>query len=273
MKKTTTNSKARTKELTRKLDDLANEIVTDPKRLAEFVKAWSAGFHRYSMGNTLLAQWQHDGATLLAGFNSWKKDHKRHVLKGSKAIKILAPTSFKKETGEMNDNDEPITETIPYFITVSVFDVSQTDGEPIDLGCSDLIGKGAVKFDDMAKLATVPVEMQGASTANGWTNGSKIVISDQGHESSRVATLFHEMAHVELGHTGIAAHIDGQPRDIKEMEAEAVSFLVCSAVGIENKQAALYLGNWNADGDKLNKSGTRILKTAEKIIKRIEEAA
>ena len=103
-------------------------------------------FHNYSVNNTLLIALQRPDASLVAGYQAWQKNFNRHVNKGEKGIRILAPAPYKiKEerdkldpvTGEiMLDQDgmpqtEEVEIKIPVFRAVSVFDVSQTSGEPI----------------------------------------------------------------------------------------------------------------------------------------------
>jgi len=81
----------RTKALKTRLDELAAAIVTDPGRLADFARAWSAGFRSYSLHNQLLIWSQRPDATLCAGLKAWQTKHNRRVKKGAKAIYILAP--------------------------------------------------------------------------------------------------------------------------------------------------------------------------------------
>jgi len=259
-------------ELKKKLDELANSIVTDPERLREFTKQWSNGFYAYSMNNYLLASMQRSGFTLLAGFNTWKKKE-RHIKKGEKAIWILAPMTGKKKQSLADSLEDELEATVEfiYFKPVPVFDVSQTDGKPVEIGCSSLIEPTGVDFEKLAELAPVKVSVQPAAFANGYTTGTIIVITEKENVAAMVATLIHEWAHIELGHTGVTAHMESIPRDIKELEAEAVSYIVCSFLGIKNKKSALYLGNWSATKDKLTNQGSRILKTAEKIIRKISK--
>jgi len=258
-------------ELKARLDELANGVVTDPERLKEFTKQWTNGFHGYSMNNYLLASMQRPGFTLLAGFNTWKKKD-RHTKKGEKAIWIIAPMTGKKQlalTDGLEDDRHEETVEITYFKPVPVFDVSQTEGKPVVIGCSGLIAPAAIDFEKLARLAPVPVRVQPAAFKNGYTDGAEIVITEKENEAAMAATLIHEWAHVELKHAGISAHTATIPRDVKELEAEAVSYVVCSFLGIENRKSALYLGNWSATKDKLTNQGSRILKTAEKILRKI----
>ena len=103
-------------------------------------------FHSYSVNNTVLIHMQNPHATLVAGFNRWRDQFERHVKRGEKAIRIIAPVPYKKNvTREKLDPDtkapvigpdgQVVTEnveiTIPRFRAVPVFDVSQTDGKPL----------------------------------------------------------------------------------------------------------------------------------------------
>lgn len=259
-------------ELKARLDELANSIVTDPERLKEFTKQWSNGFRGYSMNNYLLASAQRPDFTLLAGYNTWKKKD-RHIKKGEKAIWIIAPMSYKRQPLEVNSLSNERDESVEfiYFRPVPVFDVRQTEGKPVEIGCPGFITSAEVDFETIAKFAPVPVRVQPAAFSNGYTDGEEIVVTEKENKAAMAATLIHEWAHIELNHVGITTHTDTIPRDIKELEAEAVSYIVCSFLGIENKKSALYLGNWSATKDKLTNQGARILKTSEKIIRKMSK--
>lgn len=265
-------SKQTAKDLTRQMERLSNELITDPEKIKQFVSQWSKGFHRYSLGNLLLIQYQRPGATICAGYVQWKKQD-RQVKKGEKALKILAPMSKKisqteisKETGEEVEKDKRIT----FFSVVNVFDISQTEGKPVDLGHSELV-KGNISFDSIRDRFDYPVVIQNTSHANGSTDGKKIWITEKENKAAMTATLFHEVAHIELNHCSeMLTDTDTLTRDIKEMEAEAVSFLVCSSLGIENQKSAYYLSSYGANPEKLGRSGARIIKVAESILKRVQ---
>ena len=131
-------------EITDKLEEGLKELF-ESEKYKTYLSTMSK-FHNYSFNNTLLIAMQKPEATLVAGYKAWQKNFERHVNKGEKAIRILAPAPYKiKEerdkldlvTGEMmfDENGMPQKEqvevTIPAFRAVSVFDVSQTDGKPI----------------------------------------------------------------------------------------------------------------------------------------------
>ena len=138
------SEKQKVKEITDKLEAGLKELF-ESEKYKNYLSTMSK-FHNYSFNNTLLIAMQKPEATLVVGYQAWQKNFERHVNKGEKAIRILAPVPYKiKEerdkldplTGEMMfDEDgmpqkEEVEVTIPAFRAVSVFDVSQTDGKPI----------------------------------------------------------------------------------------------------------------------------------------------
>lgn len=259
---TTTSSKTRDLEI--KLRELENQIVTNPEKLEMFCKQWNNGFHSYSFGNTILIWMQKHDASLCAGYHTWL-DKKRYVKKGEKAIAILAPMFFKKTKENDAGEDEEIT--ITRFRAVSVFDVSQTEGEPIELGHSDKIkGNSTLTISQLANIFREYAVVESNGISNGHTDGKTITLSNRDNSMAMVATYFHELAHCMLKHAGTP------DRETHELEAEAVSYIVCASVGIENDKAKYYIGNWHGDKAKLTNSGSRIIKTAEKMVRTIETA-
>ena len=131
----------RMKEITDRLETGIQQLF-DSDRYKAYLTTM-AKFHNYSFNNTLLIAMQ--GGQLVAGFNKWKDTFHRTVKKGEKGIKILAPAPYKvkqkmeklDEQGKpiLDKDGKPLTEEktvqIPAFKVVSVFDVSQTEGEPL----------------------------------------------------------------------------------------------------------------------------------------------
>jgi len=245
------------KILKQNLDELADSIVSDPERLEEFVNSWSRGFHRYSMYNWMVALTQKKDVSMLASYNKWNKE-KRNVKKGERAIYVYAPITWKKQIVDENGEEKSIGRT--GFKLVPVFDISQTDGEPIDMGHCRMV-KGNSSFQSFANKCPYPINVQDGGLENGSTDGKKINIAKRPNETAMCATLFHEIAHCEMHQNGSRSI-----PEIMEMEAEAVSFLVCRTFGIENKKSALYLGVWKVNAVILKGFGQRVLKTASKII-------
>ncbi|MHA1544115.1 MAG: ArdC family protein, partial [Alphaproteobacteria bacterium] len=114
------------KKITSYIEDLAQE--TDKARIGEVMQKYlnfCASFHNYSLGNQWLIFLTRSDATLVAGYRDWTKKH-RYVKKGEKGIPILAPILIKS----VNVLGKEIVEAVN-FKTVYVFDVTQTDGEPL----------------------------------------------------------------------------------------------------------------------------------------------
>lgn len=260
------------------LERLAAGIVTDPERLAEFSRRWTAGLHRYSFSNTILAWAQMpDGinGTHLAGFHTWQKLG-RKVKKGQTSVRVYAPM-FKKAPGQKDADDERLD--LIGFRLVPVFFLEQTEGKPLDIGCGAMItGKEPVT---MPELKNIFSEYTWTATSgdfsNGWTDGKRINVADRpDHPAAMFSTAIHEITHcrLHLKKDQSLSRNDGETiaRDVAELEAEAVAFIVCSFFGIENEKAALYIGGWKGEAARgtLDKAGSRILRTAEYIIRRIE---
>lgn len=136
--------KQQMKEITERLEQGVKDIFTS-EMYTTYLRTM-AKFHNYSFNNTLLIAMQRPDATLVAGFNAWKNKFNRYVKKGEKGIQIIAPAPIKeveerekidKDTGlaVLNENGEPEMERVEYvvprFRLTTVFDISQTDGEPI----------------------------------------------------------------------------------------------------------------------------------------------
>ena len=137
------------REITDRLEQGIKELF-ESERFKEYLRTMSK-FYNYSFNNTLLIAMQKPEATLIAGYTAWQRNFDRHVMKGEKGIRILAPAPYKakvekekidpKTQKPMLDKDgKPITETVevmrPAFKVVSVFDVSQTEGKELP----DIVG-------------------------------------------------------------------------------------------------------------------------------------
>ena len=258
--------KERNKLLLSKLKDLSSDLVTDPDKLKAFAERWRGGFRQYSFYNQLLIAVQKGDATLCAGFHQWRK-HKRWVNEGEKALWILAPgiVSAKKKDGDGEDEDE--VKTVKYFFSVPVFDISQTSGQELLIGNSEVKGNGDVKLKDVSSKFDYPVQVSNG-LADGSTDGKNIKISKRSNGAQMVACYFHELAHILLDHAKDRGK--NLSRQLRELEAEATSYLVCSCIGIENKGAKSYIGHWNGSKEKIDKSALKILGTAEKILRKVK---
>lgn len=262
------------KYLSGKLDEIADNICQDPDELEKFVKSWQNGFHNYSINNTILIWLQKPEAIenpLIAGYKSFQAMG-RQVNKGERSIRILAPMTKKIE----EDNGD-ITYIVTGYFPVSVFHISQTskiDGQPDlteDLGCPDLIS-GYMDFERIAKACPVPVNIKDLGLSNGNTDGKTINITPKKNKAAMCATLIHEWAHVALGHCENSGVLfETEDRSAKEVAAETVSFIVCSAIGILNNKSRLYIGSWDGNREELQSNGKHLISVAESIIRKLSE--
>ena len=239
---------------------------------SETLKAYLAflgKFHNYSFGNLILIFMQCPHASHVAGFNGWKK-LKRHVKKGETGIRILAPVIYKKEDGETKEQEsgeEAKKRKLVAFKVVSVFDVSQTDGEdlPSIRGYNGDPAENLQRLEQFATDKNITVVWQRPdSGALGISKGGLIEVDPELESADRFAVLVHEVAH-ELLHRG--ERREKTNKTIRETEAEAVAFAVCSAVGLEvGNSAADYIKLWEGNAEQLRESLDFIRVTASEIL-------
>lgn len=255
------NGNELTAHLEKLMSDLTDSIVQDPMEIEKFVRLWdnNLGMHEYSINNVVLAYYQFPQLSMLAGFRKWQSLG-RNVVKGSKAIRILAPLTRKIKDKETDEE----TFVLSGFRYVNVFDVAQTEGDNLDFGHSDKV-KGDVSFDKVKEISPLPVIVQYSGVSNGNVTSERILVAPKDNEASMVATLIHEIAHYKLGHIG--SELD---KETKEVESEVVSYIVTSYLGLENEKSRFYVGAWNGNHDKLRGRGKRLLSVAESIIRDIE---
>lgn len=233
-------------------------------------------FHSYSAMNCLLIVMQMPDASLVAGFNDWKKKFKRSVKKGEKAIRIIAPIPCKytvKET--LKDGTEEEREvTFQRFKTVPVFDISQTDGEDLPKLCqpltADVSGYEEI-IDKLVDFAQYPVIFEHIDTgAHGYfdVKEQKIVINDEESQAQTIKTLVHEIAHSIL-HNDAFCEI---PKEIKEIQAESTAYMVCSEIGLDTSGYSFeYVARWaQMDMKKLRDQMDIVRKTADAIIEKLK---
>jgi len=247
--------------LVEKLDELADNLCQDPEQLLKFVERWSShlGLHEYSINNIILAWAQYPQVSMLAGFRKWQKLG-RTVCKGEKCIRILAPLTRKVKDKETEED----IYLVKGFKYVNVFDVNQTEGENLDFGHPEMV-KGDISFDQIKEISPLPVVVKYAGTSNGNVNKDRILVAPKNSEAAMVATLIHEIAHYKLGH--VSKEIN---KALKEIEAEAVSYIVTTYLGLENEKSKYYIRSWSSGIEELRGRGKRVISTAEAIIREIE---
>jgi hypothetical protein len=248
--------------LSEKLDEIIDQAFSqDIDAVNEFISLWSSNLnlHEYSIGNVILAWAQYPQVSMLSGFKNWQKLG-RTVCKGEKAIRILAPLTRKVKD---KDTDEDIY-IVKGFKYVNVFDVNQTEGENLEFGHPDKV-KGDISFDKIKQISPLPVIVQYSGTSNANVNKERILVAPKDNEAQMVSSLLHEIAHYKLNHIG--ADLD---KAIKEIEAEAVSYLVTRYLGLQNEKSQYYIRSWSSSTEELRGRGKKVISVAESIIREIE---
>lgn len=231
-----------------------------------------ARFHKYSIGNAMLIAFQRPDATLVAGFHSWLKMH-RYVKKGEKGIVILAPMVFgqKQElqhADETSDAESEISsQATVRFRAVYVFDVSQTDGEPMP-EFATVNGEPNGYLDGLrALVVSEGIEVSYSDElggADGVSTGGKILLRPGLSRSEEFSTLAHELAHEKLHRGQDRAQLS---KSVRELEAEAVAFVVSNGIGLDTTSASSdYIQIYNGDKTLLAASLDRIQKAAADIL-------
>ena len=286
------------KEITDRLEQGIMELF-DSDRYKEYLRVMSK-FHNYSFNNTLLIAMQKPDASLVAGFQSWKNNFKRNVVKGEKGIKILAPSPFKiKQEMEKIDpatqkpvigaDGKPVKEekeiTIPAFKVVSVFDVSQTEGKELPDIAVDMLTGDVERFKDvfaaLEKTSPVPIgfeKIEGNSHGYYHLEEKRIAIDEGMSELQTIKTAIHEIAHAKLHDIDPNAPKEeqaGRPdRRTREVQAESVAYAVCQHYGLDTSDYSFgYVAGWSSgrELDELKSSLETIRSTAAEIINSIDE--
>lgn len=241
-------------------------------------------FHKYSINNQMLIAAQTGGkATLVAGYQSWKKDFGRQVRKGEKGIAILVPMSYKKEEKILNTStgkeDTRETKGI-YFGVKPVFDISQTEGDPLPSPYETISETPPEGFrEDLENVITkegYTVEYQDLADPGygGYTSKSdkKVVINSSNGDAEQVKTLAHELSHIKLGHMEKTREYHtgaGGSRPEMEVEAESLAYVLCRENGMSSdigKSSFAYLKSWGGkESDMLRKTATNVSTGAKSL--------
>lgn len=266
------------KELTAKLDKGVEEILTSD-RYRDYLKQMSK-FHSYSFRNSLLILLQNENATFVAGYKTWQNQFNRNVNKGEKGITIFAPCPYKvkKETEFTNDKGEKEKKVeeilIPKFRAVTVFDVSQTSGEPLKEIAEEL--KGEYKdfsrlFEAIKKCSNFEISFKAGTTEKGCCHikERKITIKEGMSDNQTIKTLIHEIAHEKL---------HSEPRENmtvnqREIEAESIAFVVANYFGIDTSSYSFdYISSWQEkEIAEVKNSLNTIQETANMLIENIKK--
>ena len=249
-------------------------------------------FHSYSLNNTLLILSQKPEASLVAGYRAWQTNFNRHVNKGEKGLMILAPVTTKEDR-LMNKHDEngnvildesgnPVQEmrvvNLTHFKTTTVFDISQTSGDPLPSLVHDLTGSSnEVKaiIQTIQSVCTIPIEFKTETEDLSFMTGAKgyyspkkdkIVINKDLEDLQTAKTLIHEYAHSILHKQTDKTHSQ------REIEAESLAFVICDHFGIDTSEYSFgYIASYaNKDYSELKSILVNIQSKAHEMIELIE---
>ena len=249
-------------------------------------------FHSYSLNNTLLILSQKPEASLVAGYRAWQTNFNRHVNKGEKGLMILAPVTTKEDR-LMNKHDEngnvildesgnPVQEmrvvNLTHFKTTTVFDISQTSGDPLPSLVHDLTGSSnevKVIIQTIQSVCTIPIEFKTETEDLSFMTGAKgyyspkkdkIVINKDLEDLQTAKTLIHEYAHSLL-------HKEtDKNQSQREIEAESLAFVICDHFGIDTSEYSFgYIASYaNKDYSELKSILVNIQSKAHEMIELIE---
>jgi antirestriction protein ArdC len=250
--------------------DLLHKAVTEPG----VVSTAFSKFHNYSIGNQLLALMQCSARGITPGpigtYMFWKEQG-RHVVKGSKALTLCQPVTGKRSAERHNDEtgqDEKVEIGYTRFVYKNNwFVLSQTDGaeyepEPVP-------GWNADTALSTLGIERTPFTMLDGNV-QGFAKNRTVAINPVAEQPE--STLFHELAHVVLGHTSEGSlnsdSTDRTPRDIREMEAECVALLCCESLGLPGAELSRgYIQGWFKGNEVPERSAQRIFHAADEILR------
>lgn len=279
-------------EVTEMLENGVKEVFTS-ERYKEYLNFVSK-FYNYSHNNTLLIMLQNPEASFVASYTDWHKKHNRHIKKGEKGIKIIAPSPYKVKV-EVPVYDEnktpvvvdgkPLTEVKEIqklgFKVVSVFDVSQTDGEPFivpDFGNKELeadIEDYSALFEAISSTTAFDIkfdDIKGRVKGLCSYDAKTITINNGMSQAQNIKTLLHEVAHSRLHDPNKG--FDRPSRDKREVQAESVAFVVANKLGLDTSEYSFdYIAGWSSNQEikELKESLEVIQKEASAMIVGIQE--
>ena len=287
------DSTERMKEITDRLETGIQELF-DSDRYKAYLTTM-AKFHNYSFNNTLLIAMQ--GGQLVAGFNKWKDTFHRTVKKGEKGIKILAPAPYKvkqkmeklDEQGKpiLDKDGKPLTEEktvqIPAFKVVSVFDVSQTEGEPLPSIAVNELSGSVQDYQDFFKAleqsSPVPIgfeDIEGGAHGYFHLLDKRIAIQEGMSQLQTIKTAIHEIAHAKLHAIDPTDPEQTNRPDsrTREVQAESVAYAVCQHYGLDTSEYSFgYVAGWSSGRElaELKASLGIIRSAAHELISALDE--
>lgn len=235
---------------------------------------------KYSLGNLLMILAQNEYATDVRPMREWNKVG-RHVRRGERGLRIFAPLKYRVR----DEDDEPLNDRegnpryrVGSFTVVSVFDVSQTEGEPLPESeqATPRLLTGAAParlWEAVADQITgrgYVIERGQTAPANGWVvwDTRTVRISDSVEDAQAVKTLIHELAHIVCEHD-----TRDIPRAMREVEAESVACLVSALVGLDTLPYSVpYVAGWAKDAETARASADQVVRVADAIASEVVAA-
>ncbi|MGX4687165.1 ArdC-like ssDNA-binding domain-containing protein [Vagococcus sp. JNUCC 83] len=271
--------------LTNQAKEEIKQVATSEKDIQEFLD-FQANFYTYSINNQLLIYRQRRGATCVLGFSEIKKQGLQ-LLKGSKAIKILAPLIYKEK--DENGKEKSVIKGFKY---VNVFDLTQTNldpekypnyypNKPINFKANNVnIKDFNNRIDKLTYLLNTSIKLDNSDKLRGarggyFLNDHTILLNNGNTPTQNIKTAIHELAHAKLHHIGSKRHHD--TKAIKETQAEMTAYIVCRYFGIDTSNYSInYISNWSEkltaiDKEELIPVFDDIQKTAKEFITILNE--
>lgn len=286
------------KEITDRLEQGIMEVF-ESEKYKEYLNTMSK-FYNYSFNNTMLIAMQKPDATLIAGYKAWSNKFDRHVRRGEKGIRIIAPApvTVKEELEKLDPvtqepmldaHGNPVMEEVeirmPNFKVISVFDVSQTEGKELpDLAVDELTGD-VEQYDSfmqaLTEVSPVPIgyeEIPDGSKGYYHLEEKRIALQEGMSQIQNSKTAIHEIAHATLHDIDLnnpTLDMAGKKdRKTKEVEAESIAYAVCQHYGIDTSDYSFgYVAGWSSDKElkELKNSLETIRKTSATLIHAIDE--
>ena len=286
----------RTKELTDRLENGMKDLFQSDK-YKNFLKSMSV-FHNYSRRNIMLINMQMPRATRIASYNLWKEKFNRQVKRGETGIQIFAPVVDKNPEKKLMEKLDPdtgaplldkdgkvIMEEMTAlgsgvrFKLVSVFDISQTVGDPLPELVENLTGNVehySAFMDALEEVSPLPIKFEPLREGHdGYClYGEKIGIREGMSEIQTVSAAVHEITHARVHDKDkTVENAPPKSKEIKEIEAESISYVVCQRYGIETSPNSFgYLAEWGSrDLSEFKASLDTIRKEANSLINAIDD--
>lgn len=257
--------------------ETAVNAITDSEEYRRYLKVMSR-FPTYSIRNTMLIYAQNPNATFVAGYRAWQTLFGRHVRKGEKGIRILAPYSYVCE-----DETEGTRKTRTGFRSISVFDISQTEGTPLPdpvhpsllTGRCSLFEQHHQALERLSGFTIHRCDLPDGLCGRCLYSLQTIEISASLEEAHAFKTMIHECAHALL-HAfpflpeGSFEQLLQERQELREIEAESVSFVVCSSLGLDSSEYSFqYIAGWKGQSDFFQESLVRIAETSRRILQAV----